>query len=227
MRSRYYIFKTKAIVLRKTGKTYGEIKKIIGKPIPKSTLSYWFRNIVLPNMYWERMNKKIIKNIEKGRAKALVVNRMKRERYIEEVKDRVKHLSARLKEKDVAKIALAMLFLGEGSKTRKGSLIFGNSDPLVIRLFLSLLRYCYNIDETKFRCTLQCRADQKIKQLEKFWSKITEISLSQFYKARIDPRTIGKPTKNLEYKGVCRIDYFSGDIFMELKQIIEVVFEGL
>lgn len=227
MRSRYYIFKTKAIVLRKAGKTYGEIKKIIGKPIPKSTLSYWFRNITLPKMYWERMNKKIVKNIEKGRAKALVVNRMKRERYIEEVKDRVKHLSTRLKEKDVAKIALAMLFLGEGSKTRKGSLIFGNSDPLVIRLFLSLLRYCYNIDETKFRCTLQCRADQKIKQLEKFWSKITEISLSQFYKARIDPRTIGKPTKNLEYKGVCRIDYFSGDIFMELKQIIEVVFEGL
>ena len=105
MQSRYYIFKTKAIVLRKAGKTYGEIKKIIGKPIPKSTFSHWFRNIVLPKMYWERINKKIIKNTRKGRARALVVNRMKRERYIKEVKDRVKHLSARLKEKDVAKIA--------------------------------------------------------------------------------------------------------------------------
>ena len=216
MQSQYYIFKTKAIDLRKTGKTYGEIKKKIGKPIPKSTLSHWFRNIVLPETYWEQTNKKIIKNIEKARTKALAVNRMKRERYIREVKDRVKHLSAKLKEKDVAKIALAMLFLGEGSKTNKGSLVFGNSDPTIIRLFMNLLRKCYNIDKNKFRCTLQCRADQNIKKLEQFWSQVTEVSLSQFYKARIDPRTIGKLSKNLDYKGVCRIDCFSADIFNEL-----------
>lgn len=227
MRSRYYELKSKAIMLRKKGKTCGEIKKIIAKPIPKSTLSHWFRNIVFPKMYWERMNKKIVKNIEKARARALIVNRMKREKYIEEVKDRVKHLSARLKEKDVAKIALAMLFLGEGSKNRRGSLMFGNSDPMTICLFLHLLRSCYDIDESKFRCTVQCRADQNIKKLEKFWSLITKIPLLQFYKAKVDPRTIGKPSKNPDYKGVCRIDYFSGDIFMELKQIIVVIFEGL
>lgn len=219
MQSRYYIFKTKAIILRKTGKTYGEIKKIIGKPIPKSTLSHWFRNIVLPKKYWEQTDKKIIKNIEKARTKALTVNRLKREKYIREVKNRVKNLSAKLKEKDVAKIALAMLFLGEGSKTNKGSLMFGNSDPLIIRLFLNLLRRCYNIDENKFRCTLQCRADQNIKKLERFWSQITKIPSSHFYKARIDPRTIGRPSKNLDYKGVCRIDYFSADIFNELTAI--------
>ena len=98
---------------------------------------------------------------------------------------------------------------------------------MVIQLFLNLLRYCYDIDETKFRCTLQCRADQDIKKLEKFWSQITRIPLSQFYKARIDPRTNGRPSRNLDYKGVCRIDYFSADIFMELKQIVAVIFEGL
>ena len=101
--------------------------------------------------------------------------------------------------------------------------MLGNSEPLVIRLFLNLLRYCYNIDESKFRCTLQCRADQNIPKLEKFWSQITNIPLAQFYKARIDPRTIGKPSNNPNYKGVCRIDYFSGDIFMELKQIMSLI----
>jgi len=120
-----------------------------------------------------------------------------------------------------------MLYLVEGSKNQRGSLMFGNSDPLVIRLFLNLLRRCYDVDENKFRCTLQCKADQNIKRLEKFWSKITDIPLSQFYKARIDPRTIGKPSRKLDYKGVCRIDYFSGDVFMELKQIVNVISEGL
>ena len=120
-----------------------------------------------------------------------------------------------------------MLYLGEGAKNQRGSLMFGNSDPFIISLFLYLLRYCYNIDESKFRCTLQCRADQNSRKLEKFWFQITKIPLSQFYKARIDPRTIGKPSKKLEYKGVCRIDYFSAEIFTELTQIANIVHEGL
>jgi len=227
MQSKYYIFKTKAVSLRKTGKTYGEIKRIIGKPIPKSTLSHWFKKITITNNIQEKLSKKIEKNIEKARKKAFITNRLKREKYIEEVRDRVRHLSIGLKNKDNAKIALAMLFWGEGSKIPRGCLMLGNSDPVFINSFLTLLRYCYDIDESKFRCTFQGRADQNIKQLEKFWSGITKIPLSQFYKARIDPRTIGKPTLKLDYKGVCRIEYFSGDIFMELKQIISVVSEGL
>lgn len=226
MRSQYYTFKLTAVTLRKKGKTYGEIKRIIGKPIPKSTLSYWFRSIIISKTYQRRLSKKVFENIKNAQARALITNRLKRERYIQEVKNRVKHLLIKLKNKDTAKIALAMLFLGEGSKKAKGRVVFGNSDPATVKLFLELLRYCYKINENKFRCTLQCRADQNIKKLEKFWTKVTNISQNQFYKAKVDSRTIGKPTKKLDYKGVCRIDYFSGDIFMELKQIIEVITKG-
>lgn len=56
--------------------------------------------------------------------------------------------------KDVKKIALAMLYLGEGGKKQRGSLMFGNSDPVIINLFLRYLRDCYNIDEKKFRFIL-------------------------------------------------------------------------
>ena len=90
---------------------------------------------------------------------------------------------------------------------------------------MHLLRFCYNIDEKKFRCTLQCRVDQNIPKLEKFWGEITKIPLSQFYKARIDPRTIGKTSKNIDYKGVCRIDYFSADIFLDLMQIPKTIYK--
>ena len=106
--------------------------------------------------------------------------------------------------------------MGEVAKTKRGSLMFGNSDPRVIALFLRLLRQCYNINEDKFRCTLQCRADQNIETLERFWSKITNVPLKQFYKARVDSRTIGKKSRKMDYKGVCRIDYFSADLFNEI-----------
>jgi hypothetical protein len=226
MKSKFHSLKPRIIKLRKTGKSYGEIRKILNLPIPKSTLSNWCSSINLPNNYQKRIKQITSKNAVRGRALALIVNKEKREEYIKSVKKRVRHLSDEIKDKNTAKIALAMLYLGEGGKSQKGSLMFGKSDPDTIQIFLKLLRYCYPIDETKFRCTLQCRADQNIRKLERFWTKVTQIPLPQFYKARIDPRTIGKPSKKPKYKGVCRIDYFSGYIFMEIKKIIEVIKEG-
>ena len=97
--------------------------------------------------------------------------------------------------------------------------MFGNSDPAVVRMFVDLMRECYTLDERKFRCTLQCRADQDIKKLERFWSETTKIPREQFYKARIDKRTFGQVSEKQEYKGVCRIDYFSSALDLELKRI--------
>ena len=124
---------------------------------------------------------------------------------------------------DIAKIVLGVLYLSEGSKTLRGSVTFGNSDPKIISLFLRLFRSSYSLDESKFRCTVQLRADQNIKFLENYWSKITSIPRSQFYKSRVDPRSIGKLTLKKEYKGVCKIDYFSAKLFYELMSIGKVL----
>ena len=218
--------KEKAIRLRKQGKTYLEIQRTLGVRISKSTLSYWCRNIPLPLGYQRKVREYNKFNLNKARKIALAVNKEKREKYLKSVAKRNVHLRGILKNRDVAKIALAMLYLGEGAKTQKSSLMFGNSDPFMVSLFLRLLRYCYNIDEGKFRCTLQCRADQNIKKLEKFWSKVTKIPSPQFYKVQVDPRTIGKPSRKPNYKGVCRIDYFSADLFIELKNIAETIHKG-
>ena len=209
--------------MRKRGKTYGDIQKDLNRNISKSTLSYWCKNIVLTEKQNDRIRKIVEKNVARGREKALEVNRLKRESYLKSVENRVAYLGEFINNKEVAKVALAMIYLGEGSKTQRGSLMLGNSDPNIISLFLYLLRKCYNLNESKFRCTLQVRADQHIKSLEKFWSAITKIPLAQFYKARIDPRTIGKVSKKSDYKGVCRIDYFSADIYIELTKIAEVI----
>ena len=219
--------KEKVIELRKKGKTYSEICSTI-KNLPKGTLSSWCKNVPLPTSYTKKLKKINEFALIKARKCAIEAKKVIRQKEIELIRDENIHLAKILKDKDVAKIALAMLYLGEGGKSRRrGAILFGNSEPTIVALFIDLLHIVYDIDESKFRCTLLCRADQNIKKLEKLWSETTKIPLSQFYKARIDPRTIGKPTKKLDYKGVCRLDYFSAKILAELLEIPKILDTGL
>lgn len=223
-RSGFSRFKDKAKNLRIAGKTYSEINLSLGVVIPKSTLSLWFKELKLPKGLSERLRVNQIVKIEDGRVRALRVNREKRNAYLTRLFEKNKYLADLVEGSDVAKVALATLYLGEGTKNpKRGLLTFGNSDPRVISLFLKLLRKCYRVDEMKFRCTVQCRADQNTRELRRYWRSITKIPYNRFYDTRIDPRTVGKKTRSVGYKGVCRIDYFSSEVFNDILKAIEVI----
>jgi len=215
--------KESAISLYKKGKTFSEIQELLGVHVPKSTMSVWLTHMPLSFSARQRLIKARLKHVEKARIIAHRSLKEKRIKYLEGIFRRNVHLGKFLEKMEVAKIVLAVLYVTEGSKVRRGSIMFGNSDPDIIRLFLRLLRTCYTIDEAKFRCTVQCRADQNIPLLEKFWSRTTKIPNSQFYKAQVDPRSKGKISKKPHYKGVCRIDYFSGELFWEFYQIGKIL----
>lgn len=209
--------------LRRKGKTYGEIRTTLKRNFPKSTLSEWCRNTSLPSRYIKRIARLNTENLSRGRIIALEINRIKREELLRKIRINNLTLSKKIHYPEVAKIALAMLCLGEASRTR-GSFSLGSSDPRIITLFLELLKKCFDFDLEKVRCTVQCRADQDIASLEKFWIGITKIPKKLFYKANIDPRTIGKPTKNKEYKGVLRVDYFDTRVQLELEILANLIY---
>ena len=216
--------KEQAKILRLKGNTYREINNILKTSIPKSTLSYWFKDLVVPPDILRKIQLREVENLERGRQIASF-NKLVRKA---ELKKRIMHENTELIElfarsKSVRKIALVMLYMAEGSKTNRASIMFGNSSPHITCLFLVLLRSCFRIDEKKFRVTVQCRADQNVANLEKFWSHLTYIPLSKFYKAQVDKRTKNKPSRKKDYKGVCRIDYFSAEIDFELKLLAELV----
>ena len=77
------------------------------------------------------------------------------------------------------------------------------------------------------KCRICYRADQDIEILEKFWSKSTGIPLGNFYKTKPDARTIGKPTKKLDYKGVCVIMGSTTKVQLELELVAKMIIEGL
>lgn len=131
-------------------------------------------------------------------------------------------------DKNIYKLALAMLYLGEGAKWKSHSgLLLGSSDPNIIGIYLYLVRVCYNLMPENLKCRVSYRADQNIEELENYWSTITTIPLENFYETKPDARTIGKPTRDGNYKGVCVIMGGGTAIQHELDIIARLLLKNL
>lgn len=215
------LVQNKAIELRKQGFTYSEISQQLSN-VPKGTLSSWLKEVTLSQKAQNKIKKTTKKQMGKNRTLAIKAIQNKKINLQKELTLKNSKFSKYLIDKNFSKIALALIYACEGSKSGD-HLTFGNSDPAIIKLFLKLLREVYSLDENKFRCTLQAREDQNIKQLEIFWSKTTNISPKLFYQARIDKRTIGKISRKKDYKGVCRIDYLSAYLYHDLYSLISII----
>lgn len=216
--------KTEVIKLRHQGRTREEINKLLSLEISKSTFSYWTRNLPLSSRAKQTLALRRIRNLKHAQKAARIQKLKQSEEKRALARTCNLPLLTVIEIPETAKIALALLYYAEGTKS--GNVTFGNSDPEVIAFFLKLFRKCYQVDETKFRCTLQCRADQHIQNLEMFWCKVTQIPLTQFYGARIDPRSIGKPSTKPDYRGVCRVDYFDSSIFTDLLETGKLLLVG-
>jgi hypothetical protein len=86
-------------------------------------------------------------------------------------------------------IAGTALYAGEGAKT-DGAVLFANSDPRMVVLFLRFLRRFFDIDETRLRLRLYLHAGLDIDRATQFWAEVTGIPPAQFlkpYRAVPDP----------------------------------------
>lgn len=203
MTSNWSDLKPKAIKLRKSGKSLPFIHQKLG--IPKSTLSYWFKDIELTGEQKEKLHRNWLNALVKARTEATKwhnAEKSKRIRTAEEEADSVlKKIS--LSDKNVLELSLAILYLAEGSKKNIETAL-GSSDANTLRFFLQSLRILYDFDLTKVRCELYLRYDQDPDELKRYWSKELSLPLSNFTQVNRDKRTIGRDTYD-HYKGVCSI----------------------
>ena len=220
-------FREKARRLRSQGKTYTEIRQALNASIPKSTLSYWCQGVILPDWYTAKIQEINHKNFTKAQTAAWASMRRKRELFLDKVRREATTVLKKFN-LDGLKIALAMLYLGEGAKWKSHSgLMLGSSDPEIILLYISLLERCYGIKREQLRCRICYRADQNIRKLEDYWSNVAGFPRENFYKTKPDPRTIGKKTKRSDYQGVCVITCAGSHIQLELEEIIKLLLKKL
>lgn len=81
------------------------------------------------------------------------------------------------------------LYAGEGSKTR-GTVSMANTNPRLLRIFVTWLRRNFTVDESRLRAKLYLHDGLDLHESTGHWSKVTGIPIEQFrapYRALADP----------------------------------------
>lgn len=202
--------KKKAVALRRRGYSFREISEILN--VSKSTASLWTRDVKLS----KRAHKRIEELSIKGRRKANNTNWQKRITEDEAILGEVEKYFADKKFSGLdLRIACALLYWCEGSKGNK--MTFTNSDPEMIKFYLTILRSAFVIDEKKFRVVVHLHSYHNMEKQLSFWSHITSIPLTQFTKPFLKKNT--GINKKPGYQGCINIVYYNNRIKKELTYI--------
>jgi len=211
------VVKHEAIELRRKGLSIREIENKL--KVSRSTLSIWLRKINLTRKQKEIMQAKRLNGLAKARGKAALYHKEKKRQRLDLAQRRARQVLADIdiKEKNVLKLALSMLFAGEGFKVAEETSL-GNSDPRIVKVFLKLLDIVYGVNKNRLRLYLHLRADQGVIYETNYWSNVLEIEAEYFKIAPVDKRTVGKKTYS-GYHGVCVVRYYDVSIKRELLEI--------
>lgn len=198
----------KAMILRKEGYSYKEISTKL--KIAKSGAYLWCNQVKLN----EKAKKRISGRMAIGIKKAKEVLKAKKEKILKKISnDSDDYLLLTKSNKEINKLLCSFLFWGEGEKNRN-AVVFVNSDPIMIKCFLNLLRSSFVLDESKFRGLVHVHEYHNDNEIKKYWSGITNIPLKQFSKSYLKPHT-GKNSRK-GYKGTISIRYYDYKIALEL-----------
>jgi hypothetical protein len=194
--------KRRAIELRRSGKSYRSIENELG--IAKSTLSGWLKDVHLTQAQSKRLHQNWLEGLERARKMASQVHVTTKKNSINMHKREAKETVNSMKiDKNLLEIMLVGLYLGDGFKVN-GRVGLGNSNPRIVKLFLTLIRVLYTINEDKIRVQIFARMDQKETELIQYWSDLLTVPMTQFHKTQFDKRTAKSKTKS-NYYGVCAV----------------------
>lgn len=193
-----------AITLRKEGKSYSEILQKV--PVAKSTLSLWLREVGLSAPQKQRLTEKRIQSALKG-ARA---RRTKRESSTKKIFDAAKSEIGEISDQELF-LTGVVLYWAEGSKqkpyTTSTGVIFANSDPAMMRLFLRWLKLI-GIEEERISYELYIHetARERLHEIKLFWSKILGTKISMLSRVYFKKNQV-KNRRNIgrEYHGLVRI----------------------
>lgn len=216
---KYTYLKQRAIKLRKEGFSLKEISDKLH--ISKSTASTWLKYVKINKIGKNKLNKKI----DSARKRGISKIKNKREKEYQKIEIKSKIVLKNFKKNIVTnKILCSLLYWCEGGKT-ESAIYFTNSDPILIKYFLKLLRESFNINEDKFRVCLHLHSYHNDKIQKIFWSKVTNIPINRFFKIYKKINT-GK-TKKYNYQGCVSIRYYDYKILKEINYIIKYLTKNM
>jgi transposase len=202
----------KAVRLRERGYSLKEVSKKI--EISKSTASLWLRNVSMTKEGVARLAGLSVAGAEKAK----LTKKNKKDRLLHKLnKDAEWTVSGIKFHKKNLRLFLALLYWCEGSKTER-RVVFMNSDPKMIKIFMFLIRGAYKLEEDKFSAFLHLHDYHNRREMINFWSDLTGIDkerISVYNKKHTGTR------KKEGYKGCLSIRYGDVRILDEIFLIID------
>ena len=207
----------KTIELRKLGHSVKELHAEIG--VSKSTISLWVQKVPLSKQAKQRL----LDRSTKARIKAEeTIREQTRQKNIVAEDFAKSVIGSKKTDKDIQAVLCSMIYLCEGSKAIK-NVAFTNSDPSLIRTFISMFRNSFEVDESKFRILMHLHDYHDEQKQKAFWSQVTSIPQDQFY------RTYKKESdhryKKEGYEGCIKIYYNDVSISRKLHFIAKSFME--
>lgn len=200
--------KKKAIALRIKGNSVKQVSAKLG--ISWSTASLWLREIKLSKEAKEKLKKRS----DEARARGCVTNRRKKIDRLDAINNRVVEEIDRIDLSESSnKLLCAMIYYCEGAKN-DSAVYFANSDPQLLKLFLSLLRSNFKLDESKFKVIVHIHEYHNWPKQLNYWSRVLKISKKYFFRPYLKAHT-GKNKKE-GYPGCVSVRYYDSNVSREL-----------
>lgn len=172
----------KAIVLRRQGKTYSEIRKELN--VAKSTLSDWLKNYALTESQLLQLKTNIREKKQLAIEKTRKIKQKKREVRLAVTYQSQKEYWLTLNKREV-ELAGIFLYWGEGNKRMNGPISLNNTDPQVLKFTLFWLLQGLGVEKSKIKVYLYLYKDMDIQKEMEFWSQELNMPIVQFVKPYI------------------------------------------
>ena len=174
--------KKEVFELRKQGKTYREIEKLMG--VSRSTLCDWFKN-----EEWSRHTKKsnTDKHIKLSTIRLEKLNEGRRlmlESKYKKVEEEALQEFETYKDDPLFTAGL-MLYAGEGDKLDKGTIRLANIDFNLHKVFIKFCEKFLKTSRSTIKITVLLYPDLDINTCIKKWSSELNISEKNFYKPQV------------------------------------------
>ncbi|GAB4508990.1 MAG: hypothetical protein OHK0046_03110 [Anaerolineae bacterium] len=199
--------------LRKEGKSINEIARILG--VSKGSVSAWVRQVEITDEQRAHFLRKKSEAAAVARQYAASINRekslAKRKAYQEAGR-------AKAREQSLLHAIGCTLLWAEGAKTRS-EIHFVNSDPHMMRLFITFLRQELHVPEEAMSIHIHCHVPEDIPRIERFWLDWLGLPDSALRTTQIKK---GSDTrKNRLENGVCGLRVYNGELMQHIYGAIQ------
>ena len=116
------------------------------------------------------------------------------------------------------------LYWGEGGKTQQLVRI-SNSDAFVLKIMMRYFIEICNVPMSKFRGHVHAYQHSEVSKIEAYWSNITNIPVSQFFKTYTKPSSASKHKRNTLPNGTIGIYALDTNLFWRIMGWIEFLKE--